>query len=108
MNNFILISRTFSETTPESVEDGDFSDSGFISEREEVTFRELVEIMEKHRQPSTSGGEIDTNVWFSTGFEVIDYGSGTEQEECIHFHRDNTPNAEKYWSLAWKIARGNK
>ncbi len=41
MNNYIIISKTFSETTPESAEDGDFSDMGFITEHEEVTFSEL-------------------------------------------------------------------
>ena len=41
MNNFIIISRTYSETTPESAENGEFSDHGFITEKQEVSFYEL-------------------------------------------------------------------
>ncbi len=106
MNNFILISKTFAQTTPESAEVGDFSDTGFISECEQVTFTELVDLMKAHYQPSNSAN-IDINTWFSTGFYTQDYRTGTDQEDSIHFHRDNTPNAAKYWKLAYTIANKN-
>ncbi len=104
MNNFIIISRTFSEITPESAEIGDFSDTGFIAEREEVSFTELVDLMKEHYQPSNSGS-IDNNTWFSSGFYTSDYGTGTEREECIHFNQENTINAAKYWKLAYLAAK---
>ncbi len=100
MNNYILISRTYSETTPESAEDGDFSETGFITEKEEVSFRELVDLMSNHNLASCSGGNFNTYVWFSCGSFTSDYSTGTEREESIHFHRDNTPNAAKYWKYA--------
>lgn len=103
MNNFIIINRTYSEVTPESSEEGDFSDNGFISEAEEVSFSELVSLMREHRQPSNSRNN-DINTWYSTGFYTSDYSTATEREECIHFSRNNTKNAEKYWKLARIIA----
>jgi hypothetical protein len=103
MNNYILINRTFSETTPESAEVGDFLDSGFISEKEKVSFSELVALMEEHREASCSG-EPNLYTWYSTGFFTSDYRTGTEREECIHFCKENTPNVQKYWKLARKAA----
>ncbi len=105
MNNYILISRTFAECTPESAENSDFSDTGFISEVEQVTFKELVKLMKEHNQPSCSPNKFnDLHTWYSTGFNTSDYRTATEREESIHFHNDNTPNAAKYWFLAAKLA----
>lgn len=100
MNNYILISRTYSEITPESCEQGDFSDNGFISEVEEVSFRELVDLMKTHFSPSCSPDNYDTDTCYSTGFYTSNYRTGTEREEYIHFHSDNTENAAKYWKYA--------
>lgn len=104
MQNYILIGRTFSEITPESAKNADFSDYGFISENEAVTFTELVELMKRHPQASEWPNNGSPDVWYSTGYQVEDYGTGTEREECLHFHPDNTPNVDKYWKLAAKIA----
>lgn len=100
MQNYILISRTFSEITPESVEDGDFSDHGYISEREEITFSELVQLMKRHYQPSQYPNDGNPKVWYSTGYEIEDYCEGTQRQESIHLHPDNTPNVAKYWRRA--------
>lgn len=102
----LLISRTYSETTPESAEDGDFSDTGFVYQDVEFTFRELVkelsEMSESSRWPSTGS----THDWYSTPFEVTDYGTGTgtERQESIHFSRSNPPRLAKYWSKAARAA----
>lgn len=104
MNNFIIISRTYCEWTPESSEDGDFSDTGFISEKEEVSFRELVYLMKEHIHPSQSPNPYNTHVWYSCEPYTRDFGTCTAREESIHFHRDNTPNAEKYWKWAAQFA----
>lgn len=104
MNNFILISRTYAEVTPESAENSDFSETGFISEKEEVSFSQLVDLMREHCQPSCSPNDGSPQTWYSSGFYTSDYSTGTEREESIHFHRDNTPNAAKYWKLAAKLA----
>ena len=103
MNNFILVDRTYSEITPESAEDGDFSDTGLISQDEEYSFSELVKLMKGHPQASSSPHE-SINTWYSTGYYTSDYRTCTEREECIHFSEKNTPNAAKYWKLARIIA----
>jgi hypothetical protein len=104
MNNFILISQTYSEPTPESCENGDFSDTGFIDECKRVTFTELVDLMGEHMHPSQSPNDGNTNVWYSTDMYTKNYYKGIEREESIHYHRNNTVNAAKYWKLARIIA----
>ena len=105
MNNYIIINRTFAETTPESCEQSDFSDTGFISEGEQVTFIELIDLMKEHNHASCSPDNLDNlHTWYSTDFYTSDYGTCTEREESIHFSKDNTENAAKYWFLARKVA----
>lgn len=104
MQNYIIISRTFEETTPESAENGEFSETGFTDERQEVTFSKLVRLMKSHNQASQSPNNGGTNVWYSTGFYVDDYATGTEINESVHYHKDNAPNVAKYWKWAAKFA----
>ena len=98
-----LISRTYSETTPESAQDGDVSDYGFIDERARYDFRELIGLMRQHPEASASHG-TDSRVWYSTGYHVQNYADGTEREECIHWHRANLPRHAKYWAKARRFA----
>ena len=98
-----IISRTYSETTPESAENGDFSDSGFIDERARCDFRELIDLMRQHPEASAGHG-AGPLVWYSTGYSVDDYSTGTEREECIHWHRENLPRYAKYWTKARRFA----
>jgi len=104
MNNYILISKTFAEITPESCEDGDFSNTGFISECEQVSFSELVDILKENKNPSSSPNNGDINVWYSSGYYTKCYRTATDRETSIHYHEKNTPNCEKYWKLAAKFA----
>jgi len=100
MNNFIIINRTFATITPESDEIGDFDQTGFISEQEQVTFSELVNLMKSHTSPSCSPNNYDVQTWYGTGFFTSDYATGEEREECIHYSDKNTSNAAKYWKWA--------
>jgi hypothetical protein len=106
MNNYIIISRTYAETTPESAEIGDFSDTGFITEREQVTFKKLVELMKQHSYCSSSGTNYTPTITdsFGTQWYTANYRTGTDREERIHYHHENTPNCAKYWTLAAKLA----
>ena len=100
MNNYILISRTYAETTPESCAEGDFSKKGFINRRESVSFSELVNLMKTHTNPSCSPDDHSVNTWYSTDWHTTNYATNTTREESIHFHRKNTRNAAKYWKWA--------
>lgn len=99
----ILISRYYSETTPESAEDGDFSDTGFVYDSCEFTFRELVrELRDFYTLSDSRFSGVGT--WACSGFETTDYRTGTEREETLHFSRDNAPRLEKYWPKALRAA----
>lgn len=100
----IIINRTYCEIDPESAEDGEFSATGFISHGDEVTFRELVALLQKHPNPSSSHGTTDPHVWWSTGFEVEDYSTGTEREECVHCSDENSDYGRVLWIRAVKVA----
>ena len=100
----MIISRTFVEVTPDSAEDGEFSDHGFDREREEVSFTELVNLMSEYCHPSRCPNEGGTSVWYSNEMYISDFGDGTNRQESIHFHADNTPNAAKYWTMAARAA----
>ena len=100
----ILINRTYSEVTPESSEDGEFSDSGFIAENEECTFRELVAYMREHSESSCSPACGATYEWYSSGFDIEDYVTGAERQTSIHYSADNPARKAKYWKLAAQFA----
>lgn len=100
MNNYILISRTFEEITPESCEIGDFSKTGFIEKRVKVSFSELVRLMRDHKESSCYPDNGDVNTWYSSGFYISNYQKYIERNESIHFHRQNTANCAKYWKYA--------
>lgn len=73
------VSRTYAEITPESAEQGDFSETGFVFNKEIYTLREIISEIKRegfYREGSTS--------WFTTGFHTTDYATGTEREENLH------------------------
>lgn len=74
-----LVSRTYSEWTPESSVDGEYSDTGFVFEDVEYTLRELIEYIRSERAIREGRSS-----WLTTGSFAADYATGTEREECIH------------------------
>ena len=103
----LLINKFFSEVTPESAEDGELSDSGTLAENVPYTFRELIDLLREHSNPSCSHGRVSILTWFSTGFRVDDYATGTECEQSIHYSRDNLPRSAKYWCKAIRYVYGD-
>lgn len=99
----ILVSRCYSETTPESAESGDFSDHGFVYEREPRTFSELVREIE-------SGGfsQAGATGWLCTGYSCVDYRTGTDREETLHFCRDQPERLRKWFWLAARLVANRR
>ena len=95
----ILISRTFDVVTPESAEDGESAESGFLVESESVTFRELVSLMKSHPNPSCYPPSGKAYEWLST-YPETDYRDASERTESLHFDRENSPRLTKYWRKA--------
>lgn len=91
-----LVSKTYSQTTPESVEFGDFSDSGFVWKEVPYTFRELVELLDS-REWDFDGSSI------SSGWNTICYQTGTEEEEQLHV-KCPTARHKRYFDKALKLA----
>jgi hypothetical protein len=99
----ILVSRCYSEITPESAEQGDFSDCGFVHEAEPFTFSELVWVI--RRGGFSQDGCTD---WLSTGYHVEDYRTCTEREETLHFDRANPERLRRWFWLAAKVANRHR
>ena len=93
------VNKTYAEITPESVDHGDFDDTGFVWEDEEYTFRELVEELGGHAHWQLEEGAD----WLTTGFYTIDYGTGRDREESLHVRRPS-PRHERYYQVALKLA----
>ena len=101
----ILITRAFSEVTPESAIEGEFSDYGIIAENVKYTFRELVELLGQHGEASSWPPSGNVSESYSTGYYTTDYATATEREESVHYSRENPERNAKYWRKA-AIAAG--
>lgn len=86
--------------------DGEAADSGFVTEHEELTFRELVRKMRDYPEASDSG-PVHSRTWF-TSYADMDWRTGESESRAIHFHRDNAPRLEKYWRKAAAIAHKSR
>jgi hypothetical protein len=102
-HSMILINKTYSIVTPESAENGEDSDSGFLSENEKVTFRELVNLMQGFPLPSCSQSSGEAWEWL-TSYPETDFQTGEEETQSLHFSRQNGPWKEKYWKKAMQMA----
>lgn len=101
----ILINKTYSVITEESAENGDFAEAGFVFENVPYTFKELVRLMRDYPIPSywPCGGE--THAWLSDSGRV-DYCTGDETIESIHYAHGQPAHNARYWRLAM-IAAGH-
>lgn len=104
----ILVNKTFCETTPESLEYSEFSNWGFLCENVEISFRELIDELEKHRNPSCFPIQSSINTWFSSDFEIENYSTMTERQESLHYSKNNNARSEKYWKKAINYVFGNE
>jgi len=81
------VSRTYDEVTPESAENGDFSDNGFVFEDSAMdlydVLRELEDCSELSCSPCTMQN-CSPHTWASTGFSIDDYSTCTERNESVH------------------------
>lgn len=73
------VSQTFSDVTPESAKQGDFSDTGFEFQDVEYTLRELIDYIKSngfYREGGTG--------WLTQGNHTSDYSTGTETTIDLH------------------------
>jgi hypothetical protein len=93
----ILIHRTYEIITPESAEHGEAEERGFLSEGEEVNFRELADLIEDH--PYASCSHVGPRSWFTSGPDE-DYRTGDVRYTSIHLANPDDPRQARYWRLA--------
>lgn len=102
--NTILINRTYATITPESAAHGCYEDQGYLAKDEEVTLRELVDLM-RGGTPSCSPALGETYEWvtYNRDEDILDC---TETFESVHYAREQVnPQAPKMWRMAFKLAR---
>ncbi len=98
------ILESFSRTDPESVEAGDFSETGWIDEEgyeiepdpeyDETIVSLAVEHLRDKGAFDASSSRFHLGIWYSTGWEVVDYGTGEEEERSYHL-KGFTPEEEQ-------------
>jgi hypothetical protein len=104
-----LVSRTYEETTPESVMDGDTSDNGFIYENSVMDLsdilRELRDCVFLSESPIKSQTDV-RGVWASTEYYTVDYADGTERQESVHINKyaDGTDIPSRNLYRIYKLA----
>lgn len=81
--------RTYSETTPESAEDGDHSDSGFVNEGEGMDFRDVMRELRDCSELSEYPAPVHAGAWASTDWYTTDYSTGTDRQESVHITHIN-------------------
>lgn len=100
----ILVHYTYEIITQESAENGEVEESGFKSNNEALTFRELVQSMKYRPNPSCSRPIGATYEWLESHPEQ-DMFNGSWVSEAMHYSRDNPERKAKYWRKAM-IAAG--
>lgn len=75
-----LVSKTYSEVTPESAEDGDFSETGFCWQDQVYSLEDLKHLIKSEGFYRESRGTS----WLTTGFSTSCYRTGTQREENLH------------------------
>jgi hypothetical protein len=84
--------------TPEDIEEGEASFTGFVSDYEEDSFRTMVKVL-CHAEPSESPLTISKNLWFSITNEpdVL-----TGEVEILNYHPATLKDA-RYMIKAWML-----
>lgn len=91
-----LIKTTYSQITPESASNGDFSETGWIDEKGESfdSVEEAVDWLKREGAIEPSSTCFHPGIWYSTGFVCVDYSDGTEEERAFHL-KGFTPEEER-------------
>jgi hypothetical protein len=85
---------TFDTVTPESAEDGEVADGGFIVE--DVSLREAVEAIGSYApQPSCYPFDGGQHAWFSHDGYDEDHRTGKRESRSLHVPRDLTPSTRR-------------
>ena len=100
------IRTTYTTYTPESIEQGDSADNGWIDEDGETVagVHEAVRFLRNAGVTEASGSHFHKGVWYSTEPSYTDYGTGEQEERSYHLS-GFTMNQERRVFEAMKARR---
>lgn len=79
------VSETYSQITPESAEEGDFSDTGWTDHGSFMTLREVRDRILDTVGTYFEGGFEGTSVdLYQSDYHTVCYRTGTEEQACLH------------------------
>lgn len=111
------ITTTYNRTTPESVERGDFSESGWrdeegvVMEPDENDRAEGITAVDKAvnflkregaSRHASSSSSFHVGAWYSTGWDSVNYRTGEEEELNFHLEDFTPEQEEQIWNLFHK------
>ena len=97
----IKYAETYQTTTPESVENGDYADTGFVNEETSATFREMIKLLQC-TEPSCCPLPADgVRVFYTNSPCVNNYSTGEEESRSYH---PKTDRDARYMAKAWRLA----
>ncbi len=100
----IYVTQTYELITHESAEEGEAAETDILFSGQPYTFRELVDLMRDHPEPSCSRfGDRDGRVWFSS-YPDQDFRTGSWDSTAIHLATPDDSRAARYWIKAARIA----
>lgn len=107
---------SFNRTTPESVEQGDFSESGWIDEegvsmmpddydREDgiTAVDKAVNFLKNEGVHEMSSSHFHPGVWYSTEWQTIDYSTGAEEERNYHLSGFTPDQEREIWDKMKRV-----
>jgi len=106
---------SYTQTTPESVEEGDFSETGWIDEtgvsmepdkydlEEGLTAVDLaVDFLKREGAIHFSSEPFFEGGWYSTEFQTVDYRDGTQEEQSFHLEGFTPEEEEEIYNKLFK------
>lgn len=107
---------TYSQTTPESAELGDYSDTGWLDQNGQsmeldnydiadglTVAAKAVRYIKAQGAVFASSSHFHLGVWYSTQSETIDYPTGTQEERSFHLKGFTEEQERTVWDLFHKI-----
>jgi len=103
---------SYAQTTPESAEQGDTSETGWIDEEgksmeldewdietEATLASKTAAFLQSEGATHASSSHFHPGVWYSTDYQTIDYATCTDEERCFHLVDFTEEEEKEIWRL---------
>jgi hypothetical protein len=96
------ITTTFATTTPESVEEGDFEETGIEDTDEFEDWDEAAEFLVDSGVTETSSSEFHPGIWYSTDWWTEDFRTGEEKQLSFHLKGFTEDEERRIYERVWE------